>query len=69
MDIFSSNLLYNLDMYAPMCTQIKVQYGSSEIFTAKNLGVGLSVRSDTWTSTKSAEFWIWFALVAQVGAY
>ena len=56
MDIFSSNLLYNLDMYAPMCTHIKVQYGSSEIFPAKNMGAELSVRSGTSTSTKSAKF-------------
>ena len=64
----SSNPLGRLERYASTCTQIEAQYGSLEIMTAKNLGAGLSVRSGTRTSTKSAEFRIQFALLAQIVA-
>ena len=68
LDSLSSNPLDLLDRYATTCKQIKDQYGSSKIFTAKNLGTGLSVESGTETCTSSAEFRICFALMVRVGA-
>ena len=55
----SSNPLDRSKIYALTCTHIEAQYDSLEIFTAKNMGTGLSIGS----GTESVDFWIWFALL------
>ena len=63
MDSLYSYPLERLERYDPTYKNIEVQYGSSEMFTAQNMGTGLSAGSGIGIGTESAELWIWFALL------